>query len=49
MVAFGAGEVLGCYFIGWVVDRFGSRKTAYVNIVICVLMTASTTTYIGIN
>lgn len=49
MVAFGIGEVLGCYFIGWVVDRFGSRKTAYVNIAICSIMTAITLIFIGIN
>lgn len=42
MVAFGAGEVLGCYFIGWVVDKFGSKKTAYVNIGVCIAMTAAT-------
>ena len=42
MVGFGVGEVLGCFFIGSVVDRFGSRKTCFVNITICVLMTVVT-------
>ena len=49
MVAFGVGEVLGCFFIGSIVDRFGSRKTCFVNIGICVSMTTVTLIFIGIN
>lgn len=25
MIAFGFGEVFGCFFIGFIVDRFGSK------------------------
>ena len=49
MVAFGVGEVLGCFFIGSIVDRFGSKNTAYVNIAICIVMTIVTLIFIGMN
>jgi sugar phosphate permease len=37
MIFFGVGEILGCFFIGWVVDKYGSYKATLVN---CVIMTA---------
>ena len=42
MIAFGVGEILGCFFIGFVVDKFGSRKAAWVNVTICFVMTVVT-------
>ena len=38
MVLFGLGEVLGCFFIGYIIDKFGSRKSVFVNIVIFIVM-----------
>ena len=49
MVAFGVGEVLGCFFIGWVVDRFGSRNAAWTNVTICLIMTALTLVFLILN
>lgn len=37
MIFFGVGEILGCFFIGWVVDKYGSYKATVVN---CIIMTA---------
>jgi len=42
MVAFGVGEIAGCFFIGWVVDKFGSRVAAIVNLIVMVIMTCLT-------
>lgn len=49
MIAFGVGEILGCFFIGFVVDRFGSRKAAWVNVGICFIMTVVTLVFLFIN
>lgn len=49
MIAFGVGEILGCFFIGWVVDRFGSRKAAWVNVGICLVMTIVTVAFLLLN
>ena len=46
MIAFGVGEVLGCFFIGFVVDKFGSKQGASVNVGIIVAMTAVTIVFI---
>ena len=46
MIMFGLGEILGCFFIGKIVDKFGSKKAAYANIVIMVLMVIITVVYI---
>ena len=40
MIAFGVGEVAGCFFIGAVIDKIGSKKAAYVNTVTCACNTA---------
>ena len=45
MIMFGIGELLGCFFIGYIVDRFGSRPATYVNIVIMGSMGAITVLY----
>jgi sugar phosphate permease len=37
MIFFGVGEILGCFFIGWIVDKHGSYRATIVN---CMLMTA---------
>ena len=49
MIAFGAGEVLGCFFIGFVVDRFGSKNGATVNVGIIAVMTAVTMAFVIMN
>ena len=49
MIAFGAGEILGCFFIGFIVDKFGSRKAALVNVVICLVMTGVTLAFLLVN
>lgn len=46
MIAFGVGEILGCFFIGFVVDKFGSRKASLVNVGICAIMTLLTLIYV---
>lgn len=38
MVAFGAGEILGCFFIGYIVDKYGSKTASVVNIGIMAVM-----------
>jgi MFS family permease len=42
---FGLGEILGCFFIGYIVDKFGSRSATYVNIGIMALMSIITIVY----
>jgi MFS family permease len=49
MIAFGVGEILGCFFIGWVVDKYGSRKASWVNVGICLIMTVVTIAFLVIN
>lgn len=45
MIAFGVGEVLGCFFIGYFVDKFGSKVASVVNIILVIIMTLSTLGY----
>jgi len=42
MVLFGAGEVLGCFFIGFFVDKFGSKFAVIVNVLIILAMSGVT-------
>ena len=49
MIGFGVGEILGCFFIGFVVDKFGSRKAAWVNVAICLIMTGVTLAFLIMN
>lgn len=41
MVAFGFGEVIGGFITGLVIDRLGSKKTVFYNILVMTLMTTS--------
>ena len=45
MIGFGFGEILGCFFIGYIVDRFGSKVAGACNITIMSLMTLVTISY----
>lgn len=45
MILFGLGEVLGCFFIGFIVDRYGSKVAAGFNIAIMLSMTTVTLVY----
>lgn len=38
MIMFGVGEILGCFFIGWIVDHFGSYKATIANVLIMLVM-----------
>jgi predicted MFS family arabinose efflux permease len=42
---FGIGELLGCFFIGYVVDKYGSRPAIYVNLAIMLTMGVVTMIY----
>jgi len=46
MVAFGAGEVAGGFIHGQIIDRIGSKKTVFVNILIVIIMSISACTSI---
>jgi MFS family permease len=46
MVMLGVGEVTGCFFIGLIVDRFGSKTAILCNIVLITLMMSSTIAFI---
>jgi MFS family permease len=45
MIFFGLGEVFGCFFIGYIVDKYGSKPAGYVNILIMALMGIVTLIY----
>lgn len=45
MTFLGVGEIFGCFFIGWIVDRFGSYAATKVNIVIMFVMSAVTVVF----
>ena len=47
MVAFGVGEILGCIFIGKVVDRSNNRVAGLINLFVLVAMTALTLSFIA--
>ena len=38
MVLFGVGEILGCFFIGFIVDRYGSKVATVFNLFIILIM-----------
>lgn len=46
MVTFGIGEIVGCIFIGRVIDKMGSKKAVYFTSTIVILMTAVTLAFI---
>lgn len=45
MIMFGIGEILGCFFIGYIVDKFGSKPAGYANIAIMTAMTVVSVVY----
>jgi predicted MFS family arabinose efflux permease len=45
MVLFGLGEILGCFSIGFVVDKYGSKVAAFTNVIIMTVMTLVTLIY----
>jgi MFS family permease len=45
MILFGVGEILGCFFIGWIVDKYGSYRATVVNCVIMAVMGLITLIY----
>jgi predicted MFS family arabinose efflux permease len=42
---FGVGGVLGSFFIGFIVDKFGSKDAVMFNVSICFVMTLITVTF----
>lgn len=48
MILFGVGEILGCFFIGLVVDKLGSKIASGCLIVIMIVMTLVTLVYCAV-
>jgi len=46
MVLFGVGEILGCFFIGFIVDRKGSKVATLFNLGIILIMGLTTIAFI---
>jgi len=46
MVLFGLGEILGCFYIGIIVDRYGSKVAIFHNIAIMLTMGGLTFAFI---
>ena len=46
MVLFGVGEILGCFYIGFIVDRYGSKVATVHNLVIILIMGGLTFAFI---
>lgn len=46
MVGFGFGEIFGGFFIGWVVDKYGSKVAILCNLVIILIMSGFTLGFI---
>ena len=38
MIAFGFGEVVGAFFMGWFIDNYNAKRATIMNMVIIVLM-----------
>eukprot|EP00347_Sterkiella_histriomuscorum_P000222 403376714 len=49
MVIFGVGEMIGCFFIGYVVDKKGSKFASVVDVVIIVIQTIVTLLFLWQN
>lgn len=45
MIMFGIGEILGCFSIGAIVDKYGSKIAGLANIIIMITMTLITIIY----
>jgi predicted MFS family arabinose efflux permease len=48
MVCLGVGEIFGCFFIGFIVDKFGSKRAILCNLLLISLMMSSTIAFIVI-
>lgn len=46
MVLFGLGEILGCFFIGYFIDAYGSKFAVFVNMLIIFVMSVSTLVFV---
>ena len=49
MIAFGCGEVMGCFFIGFIMDKMGSKKASFFILGIIVIMTGVSVVFITID
>ena len=49
MVALGAGEVLGCIFIGQVIDRYGSKIASVINVILIASTTLISLFFLSVN
>lgn len=49
MVSFGIGEIVGSCLIGYIIDKFGSKKTAHYNIIAVALTTLLTLVFLSVN
>lgn len=49
MIAFGCGEVLGCFFIGFIIDKLGSKRSSFFILGIIIIMTVVSVIFISIN
>ena len=49
MVGFGFGEIFGGLFIGWIVDRFGTKVAILCNLAIILMMFGVTSAFIEVN
>ena len=48
MVGFGFGEILGGFFIGGIVDRFGTKAAILCNLAIILMMFGVTSAFIEV-
>jgi len=48
MVGFGVGEILGGFFIGWIVDKLGTRAAILCNLGIILAMFGVTAAFIEV-
>lgn len=46
LVLFGVGEIVGCFYIGFIVDRFGSRVATFCNLINIVAMIGVTIAFL---
>lgn len=45
LIPLGLGEIFGCFYIGFIVDKYGSRVASVANIINCFVMTLITLIY----
>jgi MFS family permease len=43
------GEVLGCFYIGAIIDRYGSKKAVFANVFILVILSLYSVAFILVN